>query len=239
MPGGAEFVESMVAVALLGAVAVPLNARYRLELADVVRRADLAYLLTTNRGRLGGEFPATIARCFPGLPGQPYPTALRPSGAPACGQSSWSGLATRVGILGRGSWPARVGPRPVRSQAACGRAGLHSVHLGHDRRAQGRTLATGAGPRRRRERETASPTAGMTFLVIGPAVRRRFRTASRLLRSRARSSRARLRSRRVVGLLRRDPPTRAPPWFPAIIQGLFEASRSSGTTSSPRPARWA
>ena len=50
LPTGMDFVETMFATALLGAVTVPVNARYMPpELAYVVENADLKILLTTDK----------------------------------------------------------------------------------------------------------------------------------------------------------------------------------------------
>jgi len=50
LPTGMDFIETMFAVALLGAVTVPVNARYMPpELAYVVENADLKVLLTTDK----------------------------------------------------------------------------------------------------------------------------------------------------------------------------------------------
>ncbi len=50
LPTGMDFIETMFAAALLGAVTVPVNARYMPpELAYVVENADLKVLLTTDK----------------------------------------------------------------------------------------------------------------------------------------------------------------------------------------------
>jgi fatty-acyl-CoA synthase len=50
LPTSAEFVELFFAIALCGAVAVPINARYRAsELAYVIENGDLATVITTDR----------------------------------------------------------------------------------------------------------------------------------------------------------------------------------------------
>jgi fatty-acyl-CoA synthase len=50
LPTGMDFIETMFAVALLGAVTVPVNARYMPpELAYVIENADLKVLLTTDK----------------------------------------------------------------------------------------------------------------------------------------------------------------------------------------------
>ncbi len=228
MPGGAEFVESMVAVALLGAVAVPLNARYRLELADVVRRADLAYLLTTNRGRLGGEFPATIARCFPGLPGQPDPTALRLSGAPRLrsvvlvrGELPGSGYLGARQLAGLESGHGQSAHKPRADELACilftsgTTAAPKGCMLSHRALVQ-RPVA--------RARDRLATGGHDVFWSSGPLYHVAsaqlllgcFGVAGTFVTS------SHFDPAEIVGLLRANPPTTAWPWFPAIIEGLFE-----------------
>jgi acyl-CoA synthetase (AMP-forming)/AMP-acid ligase II len=228
MRGGAEFVESMIAVALLGAVAVPLNARYRLELADVVRRADLAYLLTTDRGRLGGEFPATIARCFPGLSGQPDPTALRLSGAPR--------LRSVVLVRGEPAEPGYLGARQL--------AGLESSHgqSAHKPRADEPacilfTSGTTSAPKGcmlshralvqrpvARARDRLATGGHDVFWSSGPL----YHVASAQLLigcfgvAGTFVTTSHFDPAEIVGLLRANPPTTAWPWFPAIIEALLE-----------------
>jgi acyl-CoA synthetase (AMP-forming)/AMP-acid ligase II len=228
MPGGAAFVESMVAVALVGAVAVPLNARYRLELADVVRRADLAYLLTMDRGRLGGDFVATLARCFPGLSGQPDPTALRLPGAPCLrsvvlvrGERPGPGYLGAQQLAGLESGHGQPAHKPSADEMACilFTSGTTSAPKGcmltHRALVQ-RPVA--------RARDRLATSGHDVFWSSGPLYHVAaaqillgcFGVAGTFVTS------SHFDPAEIVGLLRANPPTTAWPWFPAIIESLLE-----------------
>jgi acyl-CoA synthetase (AMP-forming)/AMP-acid ligase II len=68
LPTGMDFVETMFATALLGAVTVPVNARYMPpELAYLVENADLKVLLTTDKIADAVNFVERLNLAFPGL----------------------------------------------------------------------------------------------------------------------------------------------------------------------------
>jgi acyl-CoA synthetase (AMP-forming)/AMP-acid ligase II len=68
LPTGMDFIETMFAAALLGAVTVPVNARYMPpELAYVVENADLKVLLTTDKIAEAVNFVERLNLAFPGL----------------------------------------------------------------------------------------------------------------------------------------------------------------------------
>jgi len=68
LPTGMDFIETLFAAALLGAVAVPVNARYMPpELAYVVENADLKVLLTTDKIAEAVNFVERLRLAFPGL----------------------------------------------------------------------------------------------------------------------------------------------------------------------------
>ena len=68
LPTGMDFIETMFAVALLGAVTVPVNARYMPpELAYVVENADLKVLLTTDKIAEAVNFVERLNLAFPEL----------------------------------------------------------------------------------------------------------------------------------------------------------------------------
>jgi acyl-CoA synthetase (AMP-forming)/AMP-acid ligase II len=68
LPTGMDFVETMFATALLGAVTVPINARYMPpELAYVVENADLKILLTTDKIAEAVNFVERLNLAFPQL----------------------------------------------------------------------------------------------------------------------------------------------------------------------------
>jgi fatty-acyl-CoA synthase/long-chain acyl-CoA synthetase len=68
LPTGMDFVETMFATALLGAVTVPVNARYMPpELAYLVENADLKVLLTTDKIADAVNFVERLNLAFPQL----------------------------------------------------------------------------------------------------------------------------------------------------------------------------
>ena len=68
LPTGMDFVETMFATALLGAVTVPVNARYMPpELAYVVENGDLKVLLTTDKIAESVNFVERLNQAFPQL----------------------------------------------------------------------------------------------------------------------------------------------------------------------------
>ena len=68
LPTGMDFIETLFAVALLGAVTVPVNARYMPpELAYVVENADLKVLLTTDKIAETVNFVERLHLAFPAL----------------------------------------------------------------------------------------------------------------------------------------------------------------------------
>ncbi|MEE8338918.1 MAG: class I adenylate-forming enzyme family protein [Xanthomonadales bacterium] len=68
LPTGMDFVETLFATALLGAVTVPINARYMPpELAYVVENADLKILLTTDKIAEAVNFVERLNLAFPDL----------------------------------------------------------------------------------------------------------------------------------------------------------------------------
>jgi len=68
LPTGMDFIITMFAIALLGAVTVPVNARYQPpELAYLIENADLRVLLTTDKIAEAVDFVKRLNEAFPGL----------------------------------------------------------------------------------------------------------------------------------------------------------------------------
>jgi len=82
LPTGMDFIETLFAAALIGAVTVPINARYMPpELAYVVENADLKILLTTDKIAEAVNFTERLNLAFPELQ-QADPNRLNLSRAP-------------------------------------------------------------------------------------------------------------------------------------------------------------
>ncbi len=78
-----EFVDLLLACALLGAWAVPINARYKArELAYVIENADLRVLVTTDRVDEHVDFVELLEEALPSLRSAPNPSALSLPEAP-------------------------------------------------------------------------------------------------------------------------------------------------------------
>jgi fatty-acyl-CoA synthase len=80
-----EFVLALFGAAKIGAVVVPVNARFKVtELSHVIAHSD-ARVLITAAAPDGTNYPELLTEVFPGLPEQD-PSALRLAGAPALRQ---------------------------------------------------------------------------------------------------------------------------------------------------------
>ena len=102
MPNCMDLVSAFFGVSLLGAVVTPLNARYRpVELAYVVRDADLVVLLTTDLVDEHVDFTDLLHRTFPDLAGQPDVGALSLAGAPVLRAVVLLGARCADGMLDR------------------------------------------------------------------------------------------------------------------------------------------
>lgn len=83
LPTCAEFVEFLFAIALCGAVAVPLNARYKYsELAYAISNGDLVTVVTTSQIADHVNFVERLTQALPGLERQMDPRRLQLEMAP-------------------------------------------------------------------------------------------------------------------------------------------------------------
>ena len=101
-----EFVDVLLGSQLLGAWAVPINARYKAkELSYVIADADLRVLVTTDEVVEHVDFVALLDEGFPELSQQSDPLALSMSSAPELRSVVLHGDRTPSGMLG---WQAFV-----------------------------------------------------------------------------------------------------------------------------------
>jgi acyl-CoA synthetase (AMP-forming)/AMP-acid ligase II len=113
-----EFVEYFFAIALCGAVAVPINARYRAhELGYVVSNGDLVTVVTTGRVADQVDFVARLSEALPELATQGDPLRLTLEVAPRL---------RNLLLLGASKHPAFVPARRARELAR--RVPLDAVH---------------------------------------------------------------------------------------------------------------
>jgi acyl-CoA synthetase (AMP-forming)/AMP-acid ligase II len=104
-----EFVEYFFAIALCGAVAVPINARYRAhELGYVIANGDLVTIVTTGRTADQVDFVARLMHALPELATQRDPLGLKVDSAPRL---------RNVLLLGTARHPAFVPARRARDLA--------------------------------------------------------------------------------------------------------------------------
>jgi len=87
MPNSIDFMECLLACALLGAVPVPVNVRYRVtELRYVITNARLKMLITSSLSSEHADLCALLRQCFPasggGAPRPPAMLEITGSGAP-------------------------------------------------------------------------------------------------------------------------------------------------------------
>lgn len=99
LPTCMDFVESLFAITMLGAVTVPINARYKPpEIAYVAENADLVALITTDEFDDAVNFVERVQAAFPDLGNQSDPYQLSLQNAPKlrniilCGASSVPGM---------------------------------------------------------------------------------------------------------------------------------------------------
>jgi len=122
MPNCPDFVFAFFGAQLLGAVAVPLNTRYRVrELAYVVENADLSVLLTSDIVDDAVDFVERLGEAFDDLAAQPDPAALALSAAPRLRSVVLLGDKEPAGLLARREFEARartVAPETVLQRRA-------------------------------------------------------------------------------------------------------------------------
>lgn len=100
LPSSIEFVETLFAIAMCGAVSVLMNARYKApEMAYVAQNADLAAIITNDMVTEHVDFGRRLVEAFPGLPKASDACALALDGAP---------LLKRIIMLGGRSMPGFV-----------------------------------------------------------------------------------------------------------------------------------
>lgn len=83
LPNSTDFMQVLFGAALAGAVAVPLNSRYRgREIAATVADADLVTIVTTGEAEAHPSFTGRLHEAFPDLASQTDPWRLSMCGAP-------------------------------------------------------------------------------------------------------------------------------------------------------------
>lgn len=108
MPNCPEFVHALFGTALLGAVAVPINARFkRRELSYVLENADILTLVTSDIIADHVDFVELLRDCVPELEDATDPASLSVASSPRLrnivmlGESSPDGMVDRTAFLAR------------------------------------------------------------------------------------------------------------------------------------------
>ncbi len=100
LPTSVEFVECLFAIALAGAVAVPLNARYKHnELAYAIENGDLVTIITTDKVAEQVNFAERLTQALPGLAEAADPAQLFLKATPKLRNMVLLGSTQRPGFL--------------------------------------------------------------------------------------------------------------------------------------------
>ena len=113
LPTSFEFAEFLFAIALCGAVAVPLNARYKHnELAYVIENGDLVALVTTDRIADHVNFVERLSQALPGLAQASDPRQLSLAAAPLLRNLVLLGETPKPGFLAQRDFEALAADSP-------------------------------------------------------------------------------------------------------------------------------
>ena len=174
MPNCMDYVRAIFGAALLGAVVVTVNARYRgAELAYVVEDSGVKALLTSDV-LPEVDFVALLDSALPEVATAEDPRALDLEAAPELRACVMLGSSSPPGFVDRKLFDelAATVPAEVIEQTAeavrAPRPGDHDVHVGHDGDAEGMP-AQPRGDRPRRRRDQRALRADRGGRVVGPA----------------------------------------------------------------------
>ena len=116
LPTSVEFVEFLFAIALCGAVAVPMNARYKYsELAYVIENGDLVTVITTDAIADQVNFVERLSEALPGLVASANSRELNIKSAPKLRNILLLGQSTRPGFFSQQQFESLVGTVPEES----------------------------------------------------------------------------------------------------------------------------
>jgi fatty-acyl-CoA synthase len=119
LPTSMDFVETLFAIATLGAVTVPINARYKPpELAYVIQNADLVAVLTTDKISEAVNFVERLHAALPGLAEAADPAHLTLETAPRL---------ISIVVYGKGSADGMLSQREF--EALAGQSDPEEIHL--------------------------------------------------------------------------------------------------------------
>ena len=114
LPNCVDFVELLLACALIGAWAVPINTRYKArELAYVIANADLSALFTTDAIDEHVDFVELLGQAFPTLAEQSDPRQLALTNAPLLRTIVLLGARRPTGMLGGDAFAEAASNSPL------------------------------------------------------------------------------------------------------------------------------
>jgi acyl-CoA synthetase (AMP-forming)/AMP-acid ligase II len=127
MPNCPEFLFGLFGIQLLGAVAVPVNTRFRgAEIVHVVDRADISVLMTCEFADDPVDYFARVGEAFPGLEEASDPLELEFDSAPRLRTVVGFGAGAPAGFLARSEFDRLgevVASEPIAAGERCGDAG--------------------------------------------------------------------------------------------------------------------
>lgn len=107
LPSGIDFVETLFATSLCGAVSVLMNARYKApEMAYVAENADLVAIVTNDQRDEHVDFVTRLHEAFPDLATSADPRALRLAGAPRLRSIALLGSTRHGGFVDQSAFDA-------------------------------------------------------------------------------------------------------------------------------------
>jgi fatty-acyl-CoA synthase/long-chain acyl-CoA synthetase len=123
IPNSVELLTAMFGSALLGAVFVPINARYRIqELGYVIANADIKVILTSDLLDEHVDFSAILREALPSIPAEHAPARLRLEEAPKLEHIVMLRGGSRPGFLDRAELDRRAAesapPQPFPAEPA-------------------------------------------------------------------------------------------------------------------------
>ncbi|ABE36234.1 AMP-binding enzyme family protein [Paraburkholderia xenovorans LB400] len=228
---GIEFIEGLFGVALAGAVAAPINARYKVnELKYIASNADLVAILTTGDADAYVDFPDVFVQAFPELSssealGLDLESAPRLRNVILLSGSERPGFISRERLL---ELAARVSEEDVhvaRSRVRLRDIGLLLYTSGTTANPKGCLLSHEAVTRGPVERATIRFGLKVADVTWGAGPLFHIGSLSPFLGSIGAAGTyvtdAFFDAGRALDLLIREKPTVMFPWFPAIMQALM------------------
>ncbi|MTE00291.1 AMP-binding protein [Paracoccus sp. YIM 132242] len=228
-----EFLEGLFGALLLGCVVVPINARHRaVEIRHIVVNAELRAILTTSSDDEYVSFTELLTDALPSLEQATDPTALSLPEAPALRVAALLTGSGRPGFVGRDTLDARAETvsrdtvSELRARVRVRDIAMILYTSGTTSNPKGCLLAHEALMRGTTERARTRFSVGDHDVIWNGGPLFHIAAFGPLIGSIGAMSTFLTDTfydpERAVALMRREGVTMAWPWFPAILQGLFD-----------------